>query len=86
VKTFFLPFLFSSFKTSKPLRVIFPEKFKVLVLIFFDKKFKRVVFPAPLPPMIAKASPVFTDPDKSERMFLLGVFLGVMVIFSHFNL
>jgi len=85
----------SELKTSISFKVIFPEQFKFSVLIFFERKFKRVVFPAPEPPIIAKASPVFTKPDTFfKRVFVffksaffkqLPIGFAFILMFSHFN-
>jgi hypothetical protein len=50
---------------------ILPENSSVFGFIFLERKLRSVVFPAPLPPIIAKASPVLTDPDISDKIFFL---------------
>jgi len=67
---------------------------RLVVSIFFERKLSKVVFPAPDPPIIASASPVFTLPETFESKVLESLpflkqpplcGLDLMVILSHFN-
>jgi hypothetical protein len=86
----------SELETSMLFKLTFPVQLRSEVSIFFERKFNKVVFPAPEPPIIAKASPVFTLPDAEEsKVFVfcevdflkhLPAFGMVeIVMFSHFS-
>jgi len=59
-----------------PFNLTSPVNRQVDVLFIFpDRTFKRVDFPAPEPPIIAKHSPLFANPDRFFKIYLVSVSL-----------